>query len=392
MKVCYLDCFSGIAGNMVLGALIDAGLDFELLRSELAKLELEGVVLRVAATKRGGLAATNVSVETPSGGQRHRSLGAIEKMIGESGLADKVKSDARRIFRRLGEVEARAHDVPLEKVHFHEVGALDAIADIVGAAVGFDALGIERIVCSPLNLGSGTVQAAHGVLPVPAPATARLVERVPAYVDGPAAELTTPTGAAIAVTLADSFGVMPAMRLEASGYGAGDRDFKGRANVLRVLIGETVDIPEAAEVRVIEANIDDMSPQVAGFVRERLLECGALDVTLTPVFMKKDRPGFTLTVLADPADRLRLGDVLFAETTTIGIREYAAQRRVLERRWRQVETAFGRVRVKVAAADGSLRNFAPEYEDCRRIAKEKNIPFKDVWQAASFEFMKLAQN
>lgn len=391
MKVCYLDCFSGIAGNMVLGALVDAGLDFETLRAELAKLRLEGAALRVGRTKRGGLAAAHVTVET-SGGHAHRSLGAIEKMIGESGLSDRVKADARRIFRRLGEVEARAHDIALEKVHFHEVGALDAIADIVGAAVGFEALGIERIVCSPINLGSGTVRAAHGVLPVPAPATARLVEGAPTYADGPAAELTTPTGAAIAAVLADSFGVMPAMRLEASGYGAGDRDFKGRANVLRVLIGETAAMPEAAEVCVIEANIDDMSPQVAGFVRERLLEAGALDVTLTPVFMKKDRPGFTLTVLAAPADRLRLGDVLFAETTTLGIREYAAQRRVLERTWQEVETAFGRVRVKTAADGGAARNFAPEYEDCRRIAKEKNVPFKDVWQAANFAFMQRDRN
>lgn len=376
---------------MVLGALIDAGLDFDLLRSELAKLKLEGVALRVEKTRRGGLAGTNVVVETARG-HHHRSLGAIERIINESKLSNRVKSDSRKIFRRLGEVEALAHDVPIERVHFHEVGSLDAIADIVGAAIGFDALGIERIVCSPINLGSGTVQAAHGVLPVPAPATARLVERAPTYVDGPAVELTTPTGAAIAVTLANSFGVMPAMRLEASGYGAGDRDFEGRSNVLRVLIGETSDIPEASEIRVIEANIDDMSPELVGFVREKLLEAGALDVTLTPVFMKKCRPGFTLTVLADPADRLRLGDVLFAETTTIGIREYAAQRRVLERSWKEVETAFGRVRIKVAAADGSLRNFAPEYEDCRRIAKEKNVPFKDVWQAANFEFMKLTQN
>lgn len=390
MKVCYLDCFSGIAGNMALGALVDAGLDIETLRAELAKLRLEGVALGAARTKRGGLAATNVSVETAEG-HGHRSLSTIEKIIGESDLSDRVKSDACRIFRRLGEVEARAHDVPIEKVHFHEVGALDAIADIVGAAAGFEALGIERIVCSPINLGSGTVRAAHGVLPVPAPATARLVEGAPTYADGPAAELTTPTGAAIAVTLADAFGAMPAMRLEASGYGAGDRDFKGRANVLRVLIGETTDAPEAVEAYVIEANIDDMPPQMAGFVRERLLEAGALDVTLTPVFMKKDRPGFTLTVLAAPADRLRLGDVLFAETTTLGIREYAAQRRVLERAWREVETAFGRVRVKTAAGGGGARNFAPEYEDCRRLAKERQVPFKDVWQAANFAYMKLAR-
>lgn len=390
MKVCYLDCFSGIAGNMLLGALIDAGLDFELLRSELAKLKLEGVDLKVQKTKRGGLAGTHMSVKTAHD-QHHRSLNTIERIIEESDLSDTVKSAARRIFRRLGKAEAIVHDVPIEKVHFHEVGALDAIADIVGAAIGFEALGIERIVCSAINLGSGTVKAAHGVMPVPAPATARLVERAPTYVDGPAVELTTPTGAAIAVTLADAFGAMPAMRLEASGYGAGDRDFKGRANLLRVLIGETSETSETPEVYVIEADIDDMSPQLAGFVSERLLKAGALDVTLTPVFMKKCRPGFKLTVLAEPADRLRLGDVLFAETTTIGIREYAARRRVLERDWREVETAFGPVRIKAATADGSLRNFAPEYEDCRRIAKEKGVPLKEVWQLANFEFLKRTQ-
>jgi uncharacterized protein (TIGR00299 family) protein len=387
MKICYLDCFSGIAGDMLLGALIDAGLDVEVLRSELSTLNLEGVELHAEKAKRGGLAGTNVSVKVAHD-HHHRSLSTIEKIIDESELAEGVKSTARKIFRRLGEVEALAHDVPIEKVHFHEVGALDAIVDIVGAAIGFEALGIERIVCSPINLGSGTVEAAHGVMPVPAPATARLVEGVPTYSDGPAVELTTPTGAAIAVTLAESFGPLPAMRIEASGYGAGDRDFKGRANLLRVLIGETVDVPEATEIRVIEANIDDMSPELAGYVRERLLEAGALDVTLTPVFMKKDRPGFTLTVLAAPADRVRLGDLIFAESTTIGIREYSAQRRVLERRVEHVTTAYGTVRMKVAASNGATRNFAPEYEDCRRIAREKDIPFKEVWQAANFEYLK----
>jgi uncharacterized protein (TIGR00299 family) protein len=283
------------------------------------------------------------------------------------------------------------HNVAVEKVHFHEVGAWDSIVDIVGACIGFDLLGIERIDCSPLNLGSGTVKAAHGVMPVPAPATAALVAGVPTYSDGPQAELTTPTGAAIVTTLAERFGPMPPMRIAASGYGAGDQDFPGRPNLLRILIGEMSTAPEATEVYVIEANVDDMSPQVAGYVRERLLDEGALDATFTPVFMKKDRPGFTLSVLAKAEDRDRLSELLLDETTTLGLRMYRAERRVLDRRWEAVETPYGVVRVKIASENGRVRNFAPEYEDCRQLARERKVPLKDVIQQANYAYLRLSE-
>ena len=273
MKICYLDCFSGVAGDMLLGALVDAGVDPAHVRAEIAKLGLEGVELKFEPCKRSGISGTNLTVEVAHD-HSHRSLSKIEEIIGSSGLDEDVKERSIRIFRRLGEVEAAVHQMPIEKVHFHEVGALDAIVDIVGACVGFKALGIEKVYCSPLNLGSGTVKAAHGVMPVPAPATASLVKDVPTYADGPAVELTTPTGAAIVTTLAESFGAMPAMRIESVGYGAGDREFKGRANLTRVLVGEASSAPEATQIHVIEANVDDMSPEWVGYVRERLLEEG----------------------------------------------------------------------------------------------------------------------
>jgi hypothetical protein len=288
-------------------------------------------------------------------------------------------------------VEAAIHNVPVEKVHFHEVGAWDSIADIVGACIGFDLLGVEKIYCSALNLGSGTVKAAHGVMPVPAPATAALVAEVPTYSEGPEAELTTPTGAAIATTLAERFGAMPPMRISATGYGAGDKDLPGRPNLLRVLIGEMTGAAEATEVYVIEANVDDMSPQVAGYVRERLLEAGALDATFAPVFMKKDRPGFTVSVLAKAEDRERLAELLFEETTTLGLRMYRAERRVLERRWETVETRYGAVRIKIASENGKVRNFAPEYEDCRQRAIERKVPLKDVMQQANYAYLRLSE-
>ena len=277
-------------------------------------------------------------------------------------------------------------------VHFHEVGALDSITDIVGACIGFQLLGVEKIYCSPLNLGSGTIKAAHGVMPVPAPATAALVKGIPTYSDGPAVELTTPTGAAIVATLASEFGVMPAMRTSAIGYGAGDRNFKDRANLLRVVVGEQSGAAEATKVVVIEANIDDMNPQIAGHVLERLIEAHALDVTLTPVYMKKNRPGFVISVIAKPENREELGGLLLAETTTLGIRMYEADRRVLERTWRQVTTKFGNVRVKVASENGSVRNFTPEYDDCRKIAIEEGVPLKDVIQQANFEYLRMGES
>jgi hypothetical protein len=372
---------------MLLGALVDAGADAEALRAEIAKLGLDGVELQFEKCSRAGIGGTNLTVKVAHD-HSHRPLSKIEQIIGESALGDGVKDRGIRIFRRLGEVEAAIHRIDIEKVHFHEVGALDSIVDIVGAVVGFQLLGIEKIYCSPLNLGSGTVKAAHGVMPVPAPATAALVAGVPVYSDGPAVELTTPTGAAVVTTLAESFGPMPAMKIAAIGYGAGDRDFKDRANLLRVVIGEASAAREAAEVFVIEANIDDMSPEWAGYARERLLEAGALDVTLTPVFMKKDRPGYTISAITTPGDREKISTLLLAETTTLGVRYYRAERRVLEREIHEVETVHGTVRIKVAVEDGAVRNFAPEYDDCRRLAREKGVPLKEVWQEANYEFLR----
>ena len=388
VRVGYLDCFSGIAGDMLLGALVDAGLELEALRAEVAKLGIDGLAIDAEPAKRAGLAGTKVRVAVASD-HSHRSLSTIERLIGEADLDPAAKDDSLRVFRRLGEVEARAHGIPVERVHFHEVGALDSIADIVGSCAGLRLLGIERLRCSPINLGSGTVRAAHGTLPVPAPATARLVEGVPTYSDGPPVELTTPTGAALAVTLSRDFGPAPAMRIDASGYGAGSRELPGRANLLRLLVGEAdeADAPPE-EIWIIEANIDDMTPEMAGYAAERLLEAGALDVTLTPVYMKKNRPGFTLAVLAAPSDRSRLGSLMLAETSTLGIRESPARRRTLERSWTTVATRYGPVRVKAAGKAGQPSGFAPEYEDCRRLAREHGVPFQAVWAQANAEYLR----
>jgi uncharacterized protein (TIGR00299 family) protein len=392
VKVCHLDCFSGIAGDMVLGALVDAGLELAALREEIGRLGIGGLSVRAESVKRGGLAATKVHIEAEHD-HSHRALSTIERIIGGSTLDDKVKEDSLRVFRRLGEVEAAAHAIPLERVHFHEIGAWDSIADIVGACAGLRAFGIERVSCSPINLGSGTVRGAHGTMPVPAPATARLVEGVPTYSEGPRVELTTPTGAALAVCLSDEFGPPPPMRIAASGYGAGTADFPGRANLLRVLIGvaEQADSPPE-RIWVLEASIDDMTPEMAGFAMERLLEAGALDVTLAPVYMKKNRPGFTLAVLAAPDDRARLGDMMLAETSTIGIRESAARRRTLPRSWQEVRTKYGTVRVKVSSHPGDGATIAPEYEDCRRLARDHGVPFKRVWEQANREYLRKADS
>jgi uncharacterized protein (TIGR00299 family) protein len=390
MKIAYLDCYSGVAGDMLLGALIDAGVPADLLRAGIAKLGLDGVELRAEKCVRQGITGTDVKVVTGHD-HAHRHLSTIEKIIDGSGLADGVKARAKSIFRRLGEAEAAIHGVPIEKVHFHEVGAIDAIVDIVGACIGLELLGVEKLYCSALNLGSGTVKAAHGVMPVPAPATAALVQGLPTYADGPAVELTTPTGAAIVSTLAESFGPMPAMTIASVGYGAGDKDFPGRANMVRLVVGNASAASESTEIFVIEANVDDMSPEWAGYVRGQLLEQGALDVTLTPVYMKKDRPGYQIQVLAKPDDRDRLGDLLLAETTTLGIRYHAAQRRVLERAWKTVSTIYGDVRIKVASEGGEIRNFAPEFEDCKKLAEDKKVPLKMIWQQANFEYLRLSE-
>jgi uncharacterized protein (TIGR00299 family) protein len=382
MKICYLDAFSGISGDMTVGALIDAGADGSAVTQMLEALGT-GAAFRVEKTTRRGIAASKFHV-TGGESKGHRHLKDILELIAKSGLPGAVKQNASAVFQRLGEAEAKVHGIPLAQVHFHEVGAADSICDIVGACAAFDLLGVHTIHSSPLNVGSGTVNTEHGVLPVPAPATAELLKDQPIYARGPSVELTTPTGAAIAVTLAADFGALPAMRVNATGYGAGDKDFSEHANVLRVFIGEPSGAEEATTVAILEANIDDASPQVLGYAMERLLEAGALDVTLESLLMKKNRPGMLLRVIARPEDREALAQMIFAETTTLGLRIYSAERRVKARRVAEVETRHGTVRIKIAE-NGS---FAPEYEDCRRIARETGLPLKEILAGANFAYLK----
>jgi pyridinium-3,5-bisthiocarboxylic acid mononucleotide nickel chelatase len=380
MKLAYFDCFSGISGDMTLGALLDAGCDIEYLRGELRGLQVSGWGLSGEKVWKNGMAATYARVKTEDQ-QKHRSLSAILEILKNSQLAPVVRERAAAIFQKLGEAEARVHDVPLEKIHFHEVGAVDAIVDIVGACIGFHALGIERFACSPLNVGGGTAKMAHGVLPVPAPATANLLQGKPTYSNGVHRELVTPTGAAIVATLCDSFGPQPAMSVSAIGYGAGTADLEGQPNVLRIMIGDAPEriVPaQDQEITVIEANLDDMNPQIYGYFQEKALAAGALDVFTTSVQMKKNRPGTLLTVLCRPADAQGLMSLIFAETTTFGVRSYTAQRRVLPRESVKVKTKFGEVRVKLSRVNGRVLHAAPEYEDCRKLAEEKNVPLQRV--------------
>jgi pyridinium-3,5-bisthiocarboxylic acid mononucleotide nickel chelatase len=392
MKLAYFDCFSGISGDMTLGALVDAGCPVEYLRSELQSLDVPGWSLSAERIWKNGMAATYVKVVTEDQ-QKHRSLSTILDIIGKSKIAPQVRERASAIFEKLGRAEAYVHDAPLEKVHFHEVGAVDAIVDIVGACIGFDALGIAKFASSPLNVGGGTAKMAHGILPVPAPATARLLQGAPTYSNGVQKELVTPTGAAIIATLCDTFGPQPAMTVSAVGYGAGTLDLESQPNVVRIMIGEAAEKSAAAhftfdeEIAVIEVNMDDMNPQIYGHFQERALTAGALDVYTTPVQMKKNRPGTLLTVLCNPQDRSKLMDLIFAETTTIGARTYNAQRVTLPRKSITVSTPFGDVRMKVASVNGHIRQATPEYEDCRRLAIEKNIPLQQVIAAAQQAFV-----
>jgi pyridinium-3,5-bisthiocarboxylic acid mononucleotide nickel chelatase len=382
---CYLDAFSGISGDMTVGALADAGAGRDAIAAAIHSLQA-GAAVSFESVKRQGIGATKFRV-TVEETKKHRHLSHIVKMIEAAEISPRARRDAIAIFQRLGEAEAKTHQVPIEKVHFHEVGAADSIADIVGAAVAFDSLGVDEIFCSAINVGSGAVDTEHGVLPVPAPATARLLENAPVYARGPAMELTTPTGAAIAATLAKSFGALPPLKIVRTGYGAGDCDFPGQANVLRVILGEATVASEAQTVSVIEANIDDSNPQVLAYASERLMEAGALDVTLQAIVMKKGRPGTLLRAIARPEEREALAQLIFQETSTLGLRFYSAERRVQSRTWAEVATPYGRVRVKVSG-DGA---YAPEYEDCRKLALESGIPLKQVIAEANFAYLNLSR-
>jgi uncharacterized protein (TIGR00299 family) protein len=388
MKLAYFDCFSGISGDMTLGALVDAGVSPDHLRAELRGLEVPGWELSAEKVWKNGMAATYVKVRTEDQSQ-HRSLATILQILEKSNLHGRVRERASAIFLGLGQAEASVHDVPIEKIHFHEVGAVDAILDIVGACIGFEALGIEKFACSPLNVGGGTTKMAHGVLPVPAPATAKLLQGKPTYSNGVQKELVTPTGAAIVAVLCDTFGPQPGMSVSAIGYGAGTVDIEGQPNVVRIMIGETAEKMVAGfneEIAVIEANLDDMNPQIYGYFLEKALAAGALDVYTTPVQMKKNRPGTLLTVLCRPQDSEGLMNLVFAETTTFGARTYRAQRRALPRESVKVHTRFGDVRVKVSRVNGHIRHAAPEFEDCKKLAEEKHVPLHIVMEEAARRF------
>jgi len=432
MRIAYLDCFSGISGDMFLGSLIDAGVAPEIFERAVEALAVDAK-LEISRVNRAGITATKVDVivrgerDSPRAnsasathehthGSKHRhehshddahghhhdtvqhhgrGLVEIRDIIRKAAISESAKKIAIEIFEKLGAAEAKIHNVPIEKIHFHEVGAVDALVDITCAAMGAEVLAVDEIVCSPLNVGGGTIICAHGTFPVPAPATVELLTGAPVFSSGLQAELVTPTGAAIVRTLATRFASFPEMKIQKAGYGAGTRDFPGHANVLRITIGEAASkraVNTLQEtISVLEANLDDLNPQVFGYVMDRLFEAGALDVFGTPVHMKKNRPGTLLNVLAKPDDADKLAQIIFAETTTLGVRRREENRQVLARKWQTVSTQFGDVRIKIASLNGTVSSYAPEYEDCRRIAAEHRVPLKLVMQEAVQRYLQSAK-
>ncbi len=417
MRIAYFDCFSGASGDMILGALVDAGLSLEHLRGELGKLGLSHYEIGARKVVKRGLGGTQMIIDLEGGHHHgedrhleeghhshhhghhshhrreshhqqphheHRNLHDIQGLIEASALDAAVKEKSLQIFTRLAEAEAKVHRTSIDQVHFHEVGAMDAIIDIVGAVVGLKNLGIEKLYCSPLHVGSGTVECAHGTLPVPAPATLELIKGKPVYSTGVKGELLTPTGAAILTTLASEFGPMPAMIVEATGYGAGTLD-PPVPNLLRVSIGEATGSLQRFQIErvaVIETNIDDMNPQLYDYLIQKMLELGALDVFLAPIQMKKNRPGTLVTVICATEAVERFADFLLQETTTIGLRWRIDNRLKAERSIREVETRYGPVRFKVAHLGDQISNISPEYEDCKRIALEKGVALQEVMEEA----------
>ena len=381
MRTLYFDCFAGASGDMILGAMVAAGVDQNVLREQLSRLNVDGFNINFETVDRSGLSATYARVETAHE-HKHRHLSDIKQIIENSGVSDAAKTLAVQIFTRLAEAEARVHNEPVDHVHFHEVGALDAIVDIVGAAICFDLLKIDRFVSSPLHVGSGTIQMAHGRFPVPPPAVAELLAGVPFYSTDIQGELLTPTGAAIITTVCKEFGPIPRMTTDVTGYGAGTRQYQTFPNVLRVLLGETEgDGAVAEKLWMIETNIDDMSPQLLGHVMDRAFELGALDCYFTPVQMKKNRPGVLLSVLCEREQKEALMTLLFTETTTLGVRSYEVERRALRRTTVRVETAYGAIDVKVAHLNGRVVNEMPEFEQVRAAATTAGVPLKVVEDA-----------
>ena len=382
MVIAYFDCFSGISGDMTLGALVDAGVSIDALRAELARLDLPGYKIKAEKVTRSGVAATKVFVIVDNKEHGERNLADILKFIESSGLATAIKQKSGMIFKRLAEAEAKVHGTTVDKIHFHEVGAVDSIVDIVGSVIGMELLGISQVMTSPINVGSGSVKTSHGLLPVPAPATAELLRGIPFYESSTKFELTTPTGAAIISTLCVFFGRLPTMKMERIAYGAGDKDFPGLPNVLRLMIGEPAPAYEADTSIVIETNIDDMNPQAYDYVVERLMQQGAQDVYLTPIIMKKGRPAILLSALADKSKADTLLDTIFRETTSIGVRIQEVGRKKLIREIKEIDTVYGKIRIKISKRGDEILTATPEYEDCKKIAEDKKIPLKQVMEEA----------
>ena len=381
MRTLYFDCFAGASGDMILGAMIAAGVAPSVLHEQLSRLNVEGFSVNFETVTRSGLSATYARVETKDE-HHHRHLSDIKKIIESSAVSDAAKKLSIEIFTRLAQAEARVHNEPIDHVHFHEVGALDAIVDIVGAAICFDLLKIDRFMCSPVHVGSGTIQMAHGRFPVPPPAVAELLQGVPFYSTDIQGELLTPTGAAIITTVCREFGPIPQMITEATGYGAGTREYKDFPNVLRVLVGETEsDAVNDERLLMIETNIDDLSPQILGHVMDRAFALGALDCYFTPVQMKKNRPGTLVSILCERRTEEELLQLLFTETTTLGVRRYEVERRSLQRSVTRVETQYGSIDVKVAHLNGRVVNEMPEFEQVRAAATKAGVPLKVVEEA-----------
>jgi len=387
--IAYFDCFSGISGDMLLGALVDVGLAIEDLRADLSKLPISGYEITAKRVTKNGISGTLVHVATEPT-HEHRGLTDILTIINGANLPSEVTGSAKRTFERLASAEARVHGSSVEDVHFHEVGAVDAIVDIVGAYCGLQRLGVEKVFASALPLGGGWVDSAHGRLPIPAPATVELLRGVPSYGGPVEAELVTPTGAAIVTTVCEHFGAMPPMTIRALGWGAGSRDLP-HPNLLRVFLGEPLDRPREQHLALIETNIDNMNPEIFGHVMDALFEAGALDVYYTPIIMKKSRPATEVSVLAEPPLVDTLSEILFRETTTLGIRVTEVGRRCLEREWHRVETDYGLVRVKAGRLNHEIVNVAPEYEDCVRLARDHGVPAKVVYEAALVAFEDVAE-
>jgi uncharacterized protein (TIGR00299 family) protein len=384
----HFDCYSGISGDMILGALVDVGVPFPDLVGGLKRLRLAGFTLRKRRVRRGAIHATKVDVVITAGLRQPLSLHRIHAVLSASRLSDKIKRQSRSVFDRLAEAEGQAHRVAQAHVHFHEVGVLDSFVDIVGGLIGCDLLGVTRVTASPVNVGTGTLQSAHGILPAPGPAVALLAKGVPIYSAGPARELTTPTGMALLRTLTSEFGPMPVMTPAAIGYGAGDADPDGWPNALRVFLAKpsSKGMRERDTVLQVETNLDDVNPQVYEHVMEQLLSCGALDVTLAPVIMKRGRPGTVLACLVAPAGLDRILDVVFQETTALGVRVCEVMRQILPRRFMSVKVPGGIVRMKIADVNQTATKAAPEYLDCKRIAERTGRPLKEVLEDAALAY------